>query len=47
MLAPAPPESAGMSRAALDRLELNEKRVKAMADGIDVVRGLSGLFKKK
>jgi glutamate-5-semialdehyde dehydrogenase len=31
---------AGLSAAMLDRLELNDKRIEAMAEGIDVVRGL-------
>ena len=33
--------TAGLSKAALDRLELNDQRVAAMAEGLDVVRGLA------
>ncbi len=34
-------ESAGLTTAALDRLTLNEQRIEAMAEGLDVVRGLA------
>src|SRR6186997_3095156 len=33
--------SAGLSAAALDRLTLNDQRIEAMAEGLDVVRGLA------
>jgi glutamate-5-semialdehyde dehydrogenase len=33
-------KAAGLTRAALDRLELNGQRVEAMAEGLDVVRAL-------
>src|SRR6187397_1487208 len=34
-------KAAGLTAAALDRLTLNEQRVEAMAEGLDVVRGLA------
>src|SRR6478672_1499224 len=34
-------KTSGLSKAALDRLELNDQRVAAMAEGLDVVRGLA------
>jgi glutamate-5-semialdehyde dehydrogenase len=33
-------KAAGLTSAMLDRLELNDKRIEAMAEGLDVVRGL-------
>ena len=34
-------KAAGLTAAALDRLTLNDQRVEAMAEGLDVVRGLA------
>ena len=34
-------KTAGLTAAALDRLMLNEERIQAMAEGLDVVRGLA------
>jgi glutamate-5-semialdehyde dehydrogenase len=34
-------KSAGLAAAALDRLTLNDQRIEAMAEGLDVVRGLA------
>src|SRR6185312_14119938 len=34
-------KSAGLTAAMLDRLTLNDQRVAAMAEGLDVVRGLA------
>ena len=34
-------QAAGLTAAALDRLTLNDQRVEAMAEGLDVVRGLA------
>jgi glutamate-5-semialdehyde dehydrogenase len=34
-------KNSGLSKAALDRLELNDQRVAAMAEGLDVVRALA------
>src|SRR5438105_2054707 len=34
-------KAAGLTAAALDRLTLNDKRIEAMAEGLDVVRALA------